>query len=105
MQARRLTILLPLFFMLVASLQCRRATSASEDPIDREARDAFAGYLRIDTSNPPGNETAGARYLQQNPQATLRQFTQALKESATVGVLAGVPTNTVNKLVYRDPAR
>src|SRR5947207_4693699 len=65
MQARRLTILLPLFFMLVASLQCRRATSASEDPIDREARDAFAGYLRIDTSNPPGNETAGARYLQQ----------------------------------------
>jgi subtilisin family serine protease len=47
----------------------------------------------------------GARYLQQNPQATLRQFTQALKESATVGVLAGVPTNTVNKLVYRDPAR
>jgi acetylornithine deacetylase/succinyl-diaminopimelate desuccinylase-like protein len=61
---RRLT-LLPLIFMLVASLECRRASSASEDPLDREARDAFVGYLRIDTSNPPGDESAGARYLQQ----------------------------------------
>jgi acetylornithine deacetylase/succinyl-diaminopimelate desuccinylase-like protein len=61
---RRLTIL-PLIFMLVASLECRRAASAPEDPLDREARDAFVGYLRIDTSNPPGNESAGARYLQQ----------------------------------------
>ena len=61
---RRLT-LLPLIFMLVASLECRRASSASEDPLDREACDAFVGYLRIDTSNPPGNESAGARYLQQ----------------------------------------
>jgi len=35
------------------------------DPFDREAEDALVGYLRIDTSNPPGNETAGARFLQQ----------------------------------------
>jgi len=64
-RARRLTVLLPLIFMLVASLECGRATSANEDPLDREARDALVAYLRIDTSNPPGNESAGARYLQQ----------------------------------------
>ncbi|HEV8432672.1 MAG TPA: M20/M25/M40 family metallo-hydrolase, partial [Thermoanaerobaculia bacterium] len=62
--ARR-AILLPLIFLLVASLECRRAASASEDPFDVEGREALIGYLRIDTSNPPGNETAGARYLQQ----------------------------------------
>jgi hypothetical protein len=28
-----------------------------------EAAEVLSGYLRIDTSNPPGNETAGARYL------------------------------------------
>ncbi len=36
-----------------------------QDPFDREAEDALVSYLRIDTSNPPGNETAGARFLQQ----------------------------------------
>lgn len=64
MRARR-AIFLPLILLLVASLECRRASSASEDPIEREAREALVGYLRIDTSNPPGNESAGARYLQQ----------------------------------------
>ncbi len=64
MAARR-AILLPLIFLLVASLECRRAASANEDPLDGEARDALIGYLRIDTSNPPGNESAGAKYLQQ----------------------------------------
>ncbi|HYM59759.1 MAG TPA: M20/M25/M40 family metallo-hydrolase [Thermoanaerobaculia bacterium] len=47
------------------SLQCRRATSSDVDPVDREAEEALVSYLRIDTSNPPGNETAGARFLQQ----------------------------------------
>jgi acetylornithine deacetylase/succinyl-diaminopimelate desuccinylase-like protein len=37
----------------------------SEDPLDAEAQKIFIDYLRIDTSNPPGNETAGARFLQQ----------------------------------------
>src|SRR6202022_2757414 len=46
-------------------LQCRRATGVQQDPFDREAEDALVSYLRIDTSNPPGNETAGARFLQQ----------------------------------------
>ena len=62
--ARR-AILLPLIFLLVASLECGRASSANEDPLDAEAREALIGYLKIDTSNPPGNESAGAKYLQQ----------------------------------------
>src|SRR4029078_805629 len=28
-----------------------------------EAADALSGFVRIDTSNPPGNETKGAEYL------------------------------------------
>jgi acetylornithine deacetylase/succinyl-diaminopimelate desuccinylase-like protein len=61
---RRATVLI-IIFILLAPLDCRRAGGAAEDPIDREARNIFIDYLRIDTSNPPGNETAGARFLQQ----------------------------------------
>lgn len=50
-------------FIFVASLQCRRAEGVPQNPIDREAEEFFVGYLRIDTTNPPGNETAGAAYL------------------------------------------
>ena len=57
--------ILALFFCLLAPIQCRRAAAGSGDPIDREAEDALLSYLRIDTSNPPGNETSGARFLQQ----------------------------------------
>src|SRR3954451_3897317 len=54
-----------LFFCLLAPIQCRRAAAGSGDPVEREAEDALVAYLRIDTSNPPGNETSGARFLQQ----------------------------------------
>jgi acetylornithine deacetylase/succinyl-diaminopimelate desuccinylase-like protein len=50
---------------LCASIHCRRAAAGSGDPVEREAEDALVSYLRIDTSNPPGNETSGARFLQQ----------------------------------------
>lgn len=33
------------------------------DAVSGEAADLLCRYLRIDTSNPPGNETAGARFL------------------------------------------
>lgn len=56
---------LAIVFSILAPLNCRRATGVAEDPMDREALDALAAYIRIDTSNPPGNETAGAKYLQQ----------------------------------------
>jgi acetylornithine deacetylase/succinyl-diaminopimelate desuccinylase-like protein len=42
---------------------CREASGVSADPMDREAEDALVAYLKIDTTNPPGNETAGAVYL------------------------------------------
>jgi acetylornithine deacetylase/succinyl-diaminopimelate desuccinylase-like protein len=61
---RRLAIL-PLLFCLIAPLNCRRAAGGESDPVEREAEAALLSYLRIDTSNPPGNETAGARFLQE----------------------------------------
>lgn len=35
------------------------------DPLIVEAEDNLVSYIRIDTTNPPGNETNGARFLQQ----------------------------------------
>lgn len=49
--------------LLAATLSCRNAEGVAQDPVEREAEDAFVAYLRIDTTNPPGNETAGATYL------------------------------------------
>jgi acetylornithine deacetylase/succinyl-diaminopimelate desuccinylase-like protein len=57
--------ILALSCCLLAPLYCRRADAGSGDPVEREAEDALASYLRIDTSNPPGDETSGARFLQQ----------------------------------------
>ncbi|HWW61149.1 MAG TPA: hypothetical protein VN181_07270, partial [Thermoanaerobaculia bacterium] len=54
-----------LAFLLFASLHCRNAESVQRDPLETEAEDLFVGYLRIDTTNPPGNESAGAKHLQQ----------------------------------------
>jgi acetylornithine deacetylase/succinyl-diaminopimelate desuccinylase-like protein len=65
MHALRPLGILALFFCLLAPLHCRRAAAGSGDPVEREAEDALVSYLRIDTSNPPGNETSGARFLQQ----------------------------------------
>lgn len=64
MRRRRLTVLLPILFFIFAPLDCRRAAGVAEDPRDSEAQKALVEYLRIDTSNPPGNETAGAKFLQ-----------------------------------------
>lgn len=51
--------------LIVAPLACRRAAQAEADPAEREAQDLLVRYLQIDTANPPGNETAGAQFLQQ----------------------------------------
>jgi acetylornithine deacetylase/succinyl-diaminopimelate desuccinylase-like protein len=61
---RRATAL-ALLALAVGSLHCRRAGGEERDPVEREAEANFISYLRIDTSNPPGNETAGAQFLQQ----------------------------------------
>lgn len=60
---RRGAGLLLLIFALFASLQCRRAEGVARDPAEPEAEQALVEYLRIDTTNPPGNETAGAAFL------------------------------------------
>src|SRR6202140_2555677 len=53
------------FFVIVASINCRKASGGEDAPDEREAEADLIAYLRIDTTNPPGNETAGARFLQQ----------------------------------------
>ncbi|MBK5260714.1 MAG: M20/M25/M40 family metallo-hydrolase [Thermoanaerobaculia bacterium] len=50
---------------ILAPLNCRKAEGVENDPLDREAEVALVEYVKIDTSNPPGNETAGAKFLQQ----------------------------------------
>ncbi len=41
------------------------AQSVDYDAMGREASDWLSQYLRVDTVNPPGNETAGALWLKQ----------------------------------------
>jgi acetylornithine deacetylase/succinyl-diaminopimelate desuccinylase-like protein len=65
MRTRALPLIAAVLLVVVAPIQCRRAAGTGEDPLDREALDALVAYIRIDTSNPPGNETAGAKFLQQ----------------------------------------
>jgi len=61
--SRRAAGLLLLTFFFLAPLHCRKADGGTDDPVAREAEDALVAYLRIDTSNPPGNETTGATFL------------------------------------------
>jgi len=42
---------------------CGEADAVPENPTHVEARRILSDYIRIDTSNPPGNETAGATFL------------------------------------------
>lgn len=58
---RELTLLL----ILLALPACRGAKAIPADPTAKEAEDYLVRYIRIDTSNPPGNETAAARFLQE----------------------------------------
>lgn len=52
-----------LVLLATASLHCRRGEAEPRDPLAREAEEALVTYLRLDTSNPPGNETRGAGFL------------------------------------------
>jgi acetylornithine deacetylase/succinyl-diaminopimelate desuccinylase-like protein len=52
-----------LLLLFVTTLSCGDAEGVAQDPVEREAEEAFVAYLRIDTTNPPGNETTGATYL------------------------------------------
>ena len=63
MKRRGLAFLL--LFSFLAPLNCRKAEGVAADPGEREAEEALVAYIRIDTSNPPGNETAAAQFLAQ----------------------------------------
>src|SRR4051794_9562066 len=65
MSMSRRVIFLGIVALFLAPLHCRRAGGVERDPVEREAEENLVNYLRIDTSNPPGNESAGARLLQQ----------------------------------------
>ncbi|MFN2443620.1 MAG: M20/M25/M40 family metallo-hydrolase [Thermoanaerobaculia bacterium] len=53
-----------LMLTLAAGLgACRRAGAGAEDPAELEAEKLLVEYLRLDTSNPPGNETRGAEFF------------------------------------------
>ncbi len=51
-------------FLLLALGSCREADAVEENPLHVEATEHLSAYLRIDTTNPPGNETAAATFLQ-----------------------------------------
>jgi hypothetical protein len=61
--------------------------------------------MTLSGSTPAAGFAAGAaaRYLQSNPAATPAQVTSFLSTTATMGVLTGVPPNTVNRLLYVAP--
>ena len=64
MNAFRFTRVLPLLVLLaLAGPACRDSEAVAQDPAEREAEELFIRYLRIDTSNPPGNETAAAKFF------------------------------------------
>lgn len=66
MARRRGSSALALIALLaLVPFHCRRAEGVDRDPLAAEAEDNLVSYLRIDTTNPPGNETNGARFLQQ----------------------------------------
>lgn len=58
-------ILLLVALAIPLSLSCRPTDAVEEDPRRREAESIFRQYLQIDTSNPPGSETAAAEFLRQ----------------------------------------
>lgn len=54
-----------LLFAATALLTCRGAEAVPEDSALKEAEEYLVQYLRLDTSNPPGNESVAARFLQE----------------------------------------
>jgi len=61
----RRSALLVLIALLLVSPNCGPARGGDRDAAETEAESDLISYLKIDTSNPPGNETSGAKFLQQ----------------------------------------
>lgn len=60
---KKSAFLLAIAVCSIVLASCRGAGATAENPLEREAAGYFSDYLRINTSNPPGNESAGAEYL------------------------------------------
>ncbi len=58
---RRLLLVLVLSYLIL--LSCGRETLDAADPAASPAARLLSEYVRIDTSNPPGNETRAAEWL------------------------------------------
>lgn len=64
MKTIRFSLLWPILLLIaLAGPACRNSEAVAQDPAEREAEELFIRYLRIDTSNPPGNETAAAEFF------------------------------------------
>ncbi|MHB0968826.1 MAG: M20/M25/M40 family metallo-hydrolase [Thermoanaerobaculia bacterium] len=61
---RASSLVLASIVALILTGTCRDADAVPARPIEREARRWLVDYLKIDTSNPPGNETTAAKWLQ-----------------------------------------
>lgn len=75
---RRLVLSFLTAFSFALFSDCNRTNATPADPTEPEAEQLLSDYIRIDTSNPPGNESAGARLLQ-------RVLTDAGIESQLLG--------------------
>lgn len=62
---RLLQIVVLLAALGCLTFHCGRVEAVDKPVEEKEAESLLVRYLRIDTSNPPGNESAGARFLQE----------------------------------------
>lgn len=60
---KRISIPAGVILFLVATAQVRAQTSPDWDALARESQGVLSDYLRVNTTNPPGNELLGARFL------------------------------------------
>lgn len=60
---KRISIPAGVILFLIATAQVRAQTSPDWDALARESQGVLSDYLRVNTTNPPGNELLGARFL------------------------------------------
>src|SRR5450432_2023619 len=61
---RRLTVSVALLFA-ASTIQAQSASAPDWAALQREGVQLLREYIRVNTTNPPGNELAGARFLKQ----------------------------------------
>lgn len=62
---KRISIPAGVILFLVGAAQVRAQTSPDWDALARESQGVLSDYLRVNTTNPPGNELLGARFLKE----------------------------------------